>query len=211
MIVRVLSLFCSVEIAFKSIGIYPGIDGSSVKTMRKTTIIGTVMVLALTLGVAVPVFGATATDIDNAVHGHQKAPLLAKGSTLTIAGSGTAYKIGNKTVTESASISLTATVARSSPGRGMLNFTSGSLTIGSTTYTVVRGHGIVNGHNDKMILHLVVKNSAGDTFHLILHGKFQKTSNPEGGKGFTVDFVMPQSKLAHLWFLKFPSATVTTS
>ena len=208
---RLFRVFCSVEISFKSIGIYPGIDGFSLKTMRKTTIIGTVMVLALTLGVAVPVFGATAADMADAVHGHQKAPLLVKGSTLTITGSGTAYKIGNKTVTESAGLSLTATVSRSSPGRGMLNFTSGSLTIGSSTYTVVRGHGQVNGHNDKMILHLVVKNSAGDTFHLILHGKFQKTSHVESGTGFTVDFAMPQSKLAHLWFLMFPSATVTTS
>lgn len=179
--------------------------------MRKIVLFGTVMVLALVLGVAVPVFGATAADVDNAIHGHHKTPLLAKGSTLSITGSGTAYKIGNKTITESASITLTSTVARSNPGHGILNFTSGSLTIGSNTYTVVRGHGNVNGHNDRMVLHLVVKNSAGDTFHLILNGKFQKTSNPEGGSGFTVDFTMPQSKLAHLWFLKFPSATVTTS
>jgi hypothetical protein len=62
-----------------------------------------------------------------------------------------------------------------------------------------------------MILHLIVKNSKGDTFHLILHGKFQKTSHVEGSAGFTIDFVMPQSKLAHLWFLKFPSATATVS
>jgi hypothetical protein len=179
--------------------------------MRKIALFGTVMVLALTLGVVVPVFGATAADMADAAQSHHKAPLLAKGSTLTITGSGTAYKIGNKTVTESASITLTATVARSSPGRGMLNFTGGSLTIGSNTYTVVRGHGTVNGHSDKMILHLTVKNSAGDTFHLILHGKFQKTSHVESGAGFTIDFVMPQSKLAHLWFLKFPSATATIS
>jgi len=179
--------------------------------MRKITLFGTVMVLALTLGIAVPVFGATASDIDNAIHGHHKAPLLAKGSTLTITGSGTAYKVGNKTVTESASISLTATVSRSTPGHGMLNFTDGSLTIGSTTYSVVRGHGNLNGHSDRMILHLVVKNSSGDSFHLILNGKFHNTSNPEGGKGFTVDFTMPQSKLAHLWFLKIQGATVTTS
>ena len=177
--------------------------------MRKITLLGTVMILALTLGVAVPVFGATTADIADAAHSHHKAPLLAKGSTISIAGSGTAYQIENKTMTESASITITATVARSSPGRGVLNFTSGSLTIGSNTYTVVLGHGTMNGHSNTTILHIIVKNSQGDTFHLILHGEFQKTSNVEAGAGFTIDFGMPQSKLAHLWFLNFPSATAT--
>ncbi len=167
---------------------------------------GTVMVLALTLGVAVPVFGATADMAHAAAQSHHRVPPIAKGTTLTITGSGTAYKIGNRTVTESASLSLTASVVRSSPGSGMLNFTSGTLTIGSDTYTVVRGHGTVNYHSDKMILHLVVKNSAGKTFQLILHGGHAKAS---GTAAFSVDFSMPQSKLGHLWFLKFPSATVT--
>ncbi len=164
------------------------------------------MVLALTLGVAVPVFGATADMAQAAEHSHHRTPPIAAGTTLTIAGSGTAYKIGNRTVTESASLSLTATVARSSPGRGMLNFTGGSLTVGSDTYTVVNGHGIINYRSDRMVLHLVVKNSAGKTFHLILYGKHAKAS---GTAAFTVDFPMKQSKLAHLWFLNFPSATVT--
>lgn len=174
--------------------------------MRRIALFGTVMVLALTLGVIVPVFGATAADIDNAAHGHHRVPVLAKGTTLTISGSGTAYKIGNRTVTESASISLTATVARSSPGRGMLNFTGGTLTIGSETYSVVRGHGVINYHSERMILHLVVKNSAGKAFHLILNGHHAKASSTAA---FHVDFTMPQSKLAHLWFLKFEAATVT--
>ncbi len=169
---------------------------------------GTAMALVLTLAIVVPVFGAPPTTIHppNPSASHRPAPPLAVGTTLTISGSGTAFKIGNRTVTESASISLTATVIKSSPGRGMLNFTSGTLTIGSNTYTVVRGHGIITFHSDRMILHLVVKNSAGDTFHLILNGRHAKASSTTA---FTVDFTMPQSKLAHSWFLKINGVTVT--
>src|SRR5207249_7910120 len=122
---------------------------------------GTVMALVLTLAIAVPVFGAPPTGIppSHPGPGHQPLSPLATGTTLTISGSGTAYKIGNRSITESASISLTATVVRSNPGRGMLNFTGGTLTIGSDTYTVVSGHGVIN-HAHKMILHIVVRNSA---------------------------------------------------
>ena len=175
--------------------------------MRRMALFGTAMALVLTLAIVVPVFGAPPTPIPpNPSPNHRPAPPLAVGTTLTISGSGTAYKIGNRTVTESASISLTATVIKSSPGRGILNFTSGTLTIGSNTYTVVRGHGIITFHSDRMILHLVVKNGAGDTFHLILNGRHAKASS---NTAFTVDFRMPQSKLAHLWFLKINGATVT--
>ena len=123
----------------------------------------------------------------------------------------TAYKIGNKTITQSATISLSAKVVKSNPGRGMLNFTGGTLTLtsgeaSSNTYTVVSGHGIITYHSDKMVLHLVVKDSAGNTFRLILFGVHAKASSTTA---FNVDFRMPQSKLAHLWFLKFPSASVT--
>lgn len=176
--------------------------------MRKMALFGTVMAVVLALAIAVPVFGAPPTGIppSHPDQGHHRAPLLATGTTLTISGSGTAHKIGNKTITESASISLTATVVKSSTGRGLLNFTGGTLTIGSDTFTVVRGHGMINYHSDKMVLHLVVKNSAGKTFHLNLFGVHAKASSTAA---FTVDFRMPQSKLAHLWFLKFSSATVT--
>ena len=175
------------------------------RKMRKMALFGTVMALVLALAIAVPVFGAPPTGA-HPDQDHHRVPLLATGTTLTISGSGTAYKVGDKTTTESASISLTAMVVGSSTGRGMLNFTGGSLTIGSDTYTVVSGHGMINYHSHKMILHLVVKNSAGKMFHLNLFGVHAKASSTTA---FTVDFRMPQSKLAHLWFLKFPSATVT--
>ena len=175
--------------------------------MRRMALFGTVMALLLTLAVVVPVFAVPPAGIppEHASQGHHRDSLLATGTTLTISGSGTAYKIGNRTITESATMSVTATVVKSSPGRAMLNFTGGTLTIGSDTYTVVSGHGVIN-HAHKMILHIVVKNSASDTFRLILHGDHAK---PSSSTAFNVDFQMPQSKLAHLWFLKFPGATAT--
>ncbi len=181
--------------------------------MRRMALFGTVMALVLTLAVVVPVFGAPPAGIppEHPAQGHHQVPPLATGTTLTISGSGTAYKIGNKTISQSASISLAATIVKSNPGRGMLNFTGGTLTIssgegGSNTYTLVNGHGIITYHSDKMVLHLVVKDSAGKTFHLILFGVHAKASSTTT---FNVDFRMPQSKLAHLWFLNFPTATVT--
>src|SRR6266581_9146597 len=181
--------------------------------MRRMALFGSMMALVLTLAIAVPVFGAPPTGIPPSHRGpgHQPLPPLATGTTLTISGSGTASKIGNRSITESARISLTATVVKSNPGRGMLNFTGGTLTLnsgeaGSNTYTVVSGHGIITYHSDKMILHLVVKDSAGNTFHLNLFGVHAKASSTSA---FNVDFRMPQSKLAHLWFLSFPSASVT--
>src|SRR6266568_4289409 len=101
--------------------------------MRRMALFGTVMALLLTLAIAVPVFGAPPTGIppSHPGPGHQPLPPLATGTTLTISGSGTAYKIGNRSITERASISLTATVVKSNPGRGMLNFTGGTLTISS--------------------------------------------------------------------------------
>lgn len=80
------------------------------------------------------------------------------------------------------------------------------MTVGSNTYTVVKGNGMINYHSDKMVLHLVVKDSSGKMLHLILHGNHAKASSTTA---FSVDFSMPQSKLAHLWFLKFQGATVT--
>src|SRR5215472_4529019 len=100
--------------------------------MRRIALFGAVMVLALTLGVVVPVVSATTMQVDHAMNSHRPAPLLAKGTTLTISGSGTAAKIGDRDDTVSASLSLTATVFRSTPGRGMLSFTAGTLTINGT-------------------------------------------------------------------------------
>jgi hypothetical protein len=181
------------------------------RKMRRMALVGTAMALVLTLAVVVPAFAAPPTTIPLKDH-HKAAPPLTKGMTLTISGSGTAFKIGDQDKTQSASISLTAKVEKVSFGRALLNVTSGTLTItGSGTFTVVGGHGILNFHSHKMILHVTLKDSTGKQVHLILFGKnaqVPKTFNE--GDHFSVDFVKHQSKLAHQWFLNL-SATVTRS
>src|SRR6266699_2025355 len=109
-----------------------------------------------------------------------------------------AFKIGHLSTSQSASISLTATVERVSFGRALLNFTGGTLTVGSTSYTVVGGHGIISFHSNKMVLHVNLKYSTGKQVHLILYSKDAHVPSPFSmGDHFSVDFVKHQSKLAH--------------
>jgi hypothetical protein len=181
------------------------------RNMRRMALAGTIMALVLTLAVVVPAFGATPPTIPPLKDHHKVTPPLTKGMVLTISGSGTAFKIGDQSKTQSASISLTATVERISFGRALLNFTSGTLTVGSTTYTVVGGHGIISFHSNKMVLHVNLKDSAGKQVHLTLFGKNAHVRSPFNvGDHFSVDFVKHQSKLAHQWFLDL-SSTVTRS
>jgi hypothetical protein len=179
--------------------------------MRRMALVGTAMALVLTLAVVVPAFGAPPTTIPPLKDHHRAAPPLTKGMVLTITGSGTAFKIGDQDKTQAASISLTAKVERVSFGRALLNFTSGTLTIGSDTFTVVGGHGVLNIHSHKMTLHVNLKDSTGNQVHLILHGRSAHVPSPFNmGDHFNVDFVKHQSKLAHQWFLDLKS-TVTRS
>src|SRR6266705_5010636 len=182
------------------------------RNMRSMALVGTAMALVLTLAVVVPAFGAPPTTIPPVNDHHKVTAPLTKGMVLTISGSGTAFKIGNQSKTQSASISLTATVEKVSFGRALLNFTGGTLTItGSGTFTVVGGHGIISFYSNKMVLHVNLKDSAGKQVHLILFGKNAHVSSPFNvGDHFSVDFVKHQSKLAHQWFLNL-SSTVTRS
>lgn len=110
----------------------------------------------------------------------------------------------------SASLDLTAKVVRVSHGNARLNITSGTLTIGSQTYTVIEGRGIINFHSDKIIIHVTLKNANGNSTHLILFGKASDLPKSLAVNGsFNVNFKMPQSKLAGKWFLEFPGAKVT--
>src|SRR5713101_459319 len=181
------------------------------RNMRSMALVGTAMALVLTLAVVVPAFGAPPTKIPLVNDHHKVTLLLTKGMTLTISGSGTAFKISHLSTSQSASISLTATVERVSFGRALLNFTGGTLTIGSTTYTVVGGHGILNLHSHKIVLHVNLKDSAGKQVHLTLFGKNAHVPSPFNvGDHFSVDFAKHQSKLPHQWFLDL-SSTVTRS
>ena len=179
--------------------------------MRRMALVGTAMALVMTLAIVVPAFGATPTTIPPVNDHHKVTAPLTKGMLLTISGSGTAFKIGHLSTSQSASISLTATVERVSFGRALLNFTGGTLTIGSDTFTVVGGHGIINFHSHKMVLHISLKDTTGKQVHLILYGKDAHVPSPFSvGNHFNVDFAKHQSKLAHQSFLDL-SATVTRS
>ncbi len=185
---------------------------------RNRRLVGLTLSLVLVLAVASvaltgSVYAARPTQARDD-HGHKMASPFHKGMTFTITGSGTAFNITNKADQKDATLSLTIKVEKASPGRAKLNVTSGTLTIGSgtekQTFTVKGGHGnlvLINTHSMKMIIHVRVEDTKGKVLHLVLFGKITTPVNVD--QGFTVDFKMPQSKLAHKWFLKFPSATVT--
>jgi hypothetical protein len=177
--------------------------------MKRMALFGTAMALVLTLAIVVPAFAAPPTTIHQDKDHHKLAAPLTKGMDLTITGSGTAFKIGDQDDKQSASISLKATVEKVSFGRGQLNVTSGTVTIGSDTFTVVSGHGIISFHSHKMVLQITLKDGAGKMVHLKLYGKNAHVPSPfNAGEHFTVDFAKHQSKLAHQWFLEL-SSTVT--
>ena len=177
--------------------------------MKRIALFGTAMALVLTLSIVVPAFAAPPSIMHQDKDHHKLAPPLTKGMDLTITGSGTAFKIGDQDDKQSASISLKATVEKVSFGRGLLNVTSGTLTIGSDTFMVVRGHGIINFHSHKMVLQITLKDGAGKMVHLKLYGKNAHVPSPFNvGDHFTVDFTKHQSKIAHQWFLEL-SSTVT--
>ena len=179
------------------------------KKMKKTALLGTAMALVLALAIVVPAYAAQSDMMHPDKDHHKVVAPLTKGMDLTITGSGTAFKIGDQDDKQSASISLKATVEKVSFGRGLLNVTSGTITIGSDTFNVVSGHGMINFHSHKMILHITLKDSTGKTVHLRLYGKNAHVPSPfNTGDHFSVDFIKHQSKLARQWFLDV-SSTVT--
>ena len=130
---------------------------------------------------------------------------------LTITGSGTAMQISNQSVTQSASVSLTVRVERVSFGGAILSVTGGSLMIGSDTWTVSNGRGLLNFHSGKVLLKVSVKDSSGNTSHLVLFGKLTAhlSSTLNVNYSFHVDLLSHQSKLAGKWFLDLKGASVT--
>ena len=171
--------------------------------------LGAALTLVMGLALVVPAYAAGPMTSMQA-HSRLTRPLQ-PGMVLTISGSGTAFDINDQTQHQTATIQLTVTVERASFGRALLKVNSGSLTVGSTTYTVDHGRGIVNFHSGRLLLKVMVKNASGVTFHLVLYGKaagdIPTTFNT--GTSFNVNFLKPQSKLAAHSFLEFNGATVT--
>ena len=179
--------------------------------MKRLALLGVALTLVMALAVIVPGYAAQPSGLPEA-QGHSRVsrPLQA-GMVLSITGSGTAFKINNQTVTQSASISLNVKVDRTSWGGAILDVTGGSLTVGSDTWTVQGGRGLLNFHSGKLLLKVSVKDSSGNTAHIVLFGKVvgHLASTIDVGKSFNVDFLMHRSKVSGKWFLQFKGATVT--
>lgn len=181
-----------------------------IKTQTRSKLVGIAFVAFLLVAFAAQAYALPPQALDHSNHDrHSQAPLTA-GMTLHITGTGTAFKINNQTIHDSVSLNLTVTVDKNSPGRAKLTVTSGTIMIGTQTYTVVNGHGIINFHSDKILLHVHLKDSSGHSARLFLFGKASTIPKSLSvGSSFNADFKKPESKLAGKWFLEFSGATVT--
>src|SRR3990172_3723064 len=107
-----------------------------------------------------------------------------------------------------ASVSISATVIQKNSSAVIVYRLSGSsLTIGGTNYQIVNGTGIFNQRSLVLVLHATVQ--SGDwTGMLILHGHADQALSDPGT--VSVNFDMPQSKLAAKFFLEL-EGTLTLS
>ncbi len=179
--------------------------------MKRLALLGAALSLVMALAVVVPGYAASPT-LPPVALGHSRVSRpLQTGMILTITGSGTAMQISNQSVTQSASISLTVKVERVSFGGAILSVTGGSLMIGSDTWTVSNGRGLLNFHSGKVLLKVSIKDSSGNTSHLVLFGKVtgHLSSTLNVNDSFNVDFLSHQSKLAGKWFLDLKGTTLT--
>jgi len=180
--------------------------------MKRFALFGTALSLVMALAVMVPAYGAMPTTLPPAATAHSRINQpLTTGMVLMISGSGTGFSINDQSTQQAASIQLTVRVDRVSMGRALVTVTSGTLNIGSATFTADGGRGIINFHSGKMVLHVSLKDNNNNTSRLVLFGKVngQIPSKLDVGNSFSVDFVKPQSKLVSKWFLGFPATTVT--
>ncbi len=180
--------------------------------MKRLALFGTVLTLVMALAVIVPGYAAPPTTIPPMANTHVRVTNpLANGMVLTISGSGTAFNITDQSNHQSARISLTVKVEKTSFGRALLKVTDGTLTIGSETLTVDGGRGILNVHSGRLLLKVHLKDNGHGPLHLVLFGMVNGhvPSKLDASASFSVDFLKPQSKLAGRWFLEFPVATVT--
>ena len=177
-----------------------------VKLKMRDLALATVLLMSIAaFAVVTPAFAVHPEQILSE-HGHQHTSLFKAGTEYRIQGSGTAFNVTDKDDHQSATLDLTVKVDKANFGRARLTVEKGGmLTIGSSSFTVESGHGLINTHSMKIVIHLRVDDGKGHVMHLILFGHATKL-NSDGSA--TIDFMMPQSKLAGKWFLEFKSATM---
>ena len=130
------------------------------------------------------------------------------GTEYTIVSTGKAFNLTDKDAAPlTAMLHLTVKVDKSSLGRVKLTVEpGGTLTIGSSSFIVDSGRGIINLHTMKVVIHVLVDDGKGHDMHLVLFGHVTKLSLDSNSN---IKFLMPQSKLAGQWFLKFDDAVMT--
>ncbi len=130
------------------------------------------------------------------------------GTEFTIVSTGKAFNLTDRDAAPlTATLHLTVKVDKSNLGRVKLTVEKGgTLTIGSSSFVVDSGRGIINLRSMKVVIHVLVDDGKGHDMHLVLFGRVTKLNLDSGSD---IKFLMPQSKLAGQWFLKFDDATMT--
>src|SRR5215467_3241053 len=100
-----------------------------------------VMTVVASFALAVPVYAVSMHPLELPNQHHRQDVRIPKGTEFTITGSGTAINITNASDHRSASLSLLVKVVKDSFGRARLKVESGTLTVGSQTFTVDGGNG----------------------------------------------------------------------
>ena len=165
------------------------------------------MAVIASFALTVPVYAVSMHPLELPNQHNRQDVRIPLGTEFTITGSGTATNITNASDHRSASFSLLVKVVKDSFGRARLKVESGTLTVGSQTFTVDGGNGIINLHSKRLALHIRVDDGKDRDRALVLYGRVASSSSD--GSSFTVDFKSPQSKLAGEWFLQFTGASVT--
>jgi hypothetical protein len=122
-------------------------------------------------------------------------------TTTTPSTDGFAFKISDPSITETAAVTLDGNYRSvGANGNVKLHVTSGSITIGSNTYTVQNGKGAFDPTTGRIIIVARVNvQHGGQGRQLILFGYV--STNGYNNLGGPVTFTKPQSKLSGAYFL----------
>jgi hypothetical protein len=132
-----------------------------------------------------------------------KGPPTANGLFTFTSTTGSAFKINDTSVVESASVSLGGTYQEVGKGTQMvkLNITSGSVTVAGVSQTLKSGNGVYNPGTGKIIVTALVDVQPGEHGRsLVLYGNVS-SGYYYSQLGGDVTFRKPQSKLSGAYFL----------
>jgi hypothetical protein len=130
------------------------------------------------------------------------APTAVNGTFTINTSDGTAFQINDTSMLETASLTLGGNYhAPGANGNIKLRVTSGTITIGTNTYTIQNGNGVYDPATGHIIITARVNVQSGEKGrNLILFG-YVSTSYGSDNLGGPVTFVKPLSKLSGAYFL----------